>query len=285
MDIPNELFKYRDFGKYTILSLLTEGVWIPKPAQLNDPFDAQLKMSNSDVSLDEFKSACSPIQNWCEDEGVDVISNEVLESLFENNKPNEELRKEIKLFRQFWNIESEKIGILSLSEDPESTTMWSHYAENHTGICIGYDPIKLAPKSPNGVKDWLRKVEYLEEHEIIRNAYLLFAKAGMGEQPKLVTDQLFKMFSTKSVDWSYEKEWRFICPDLGGDVYHLEIDAITSITFGLRTSVETKTAVSHLLKYHQMKVKIFQAIRCEHTIGLDRISMDIKSEYWRRAYE
>ena len=50
MGIPSELFKYRDVEKYTILSLLNCGLWLPKPSQLNDPFDAQLKLVMDGVS-------------------------------------------------------------------------------------------------------------------------------------------------------------------------------------------------------------------------------------------
>lgn len=285
MNIPNELFKYRDFGKYTILSLLNSALWIPKPAQLNDPFDAQLKISNTDVSFEQFKSAFAYFQEWCLKEGVAETSGEALESLFENNKPNEYLKEKVKLFCDFWDSESEKFGILSLSADPQSTTMWSHYAENHTGICIGYDPIKLSPKSPNGAKDWLRKVNYQQEQEIIRNAYLLFAKSGMGYSHKSTIGLLFQMLSTKSLDWAYEKEWRYLCPDIGGNIYKMEIDAISSVTFGLRTSPETKTAVSHLLRYHKKKTQFFQAVRCQNTVGLERIGLDQKSKYWRQSYD
>ncbi|RBW47224.1 hypothetical protein DS885_03985 [Psychromonas sp. B3M02] len=282
LDIPRELYKYRDFEKYSILSLLSKGLWIPKPSQLNDPFDAQLKLSNTDVSLKQFKEAFSQFKNLYLKDNNDPIS---LDGLFKDNKPSDLLKEKVELFCDFWEKESEKVGVLSLSEDAQSTTMWSHYADNHTGICIGYNPEKLAPKSPNGAMDWLRKVTYMEENEIIRNAYLLYAKSGMANSHKSLMEVYFKMLSTKSLDWAYEKEWRFLCPDIGGRVYNLEIDAITSVTFGLRTSIETKTAISHLLRYHKKKTQFYQAIRCDHTIGLERIGMNGSSEYWMKPYE
>ncbi|MCZ4339905.1 DUF2971 domain-containing protein [Shewanella colwelliana] len=285
MEIPNELFKYREFEKYTILSLLSKGLWIPKPEQLNDPFDAQFKISDADVSIEEFKSAFLSFKKWYLENNSQNISYEGFEMLFEDGKPNTHLKEKVNLFREFWDSESKTMGILSLSEDPKSTTMWSHYGQNHTGICIGYDPVLLAPESPNGVVDWLRQVEYVAEKDIVRNSYLLFAKTGMGHSHRSTMELFFKMLTTKSTDWAYEKEWRFLLPNNGGKVFKLEIEAISSITFGLRTSVETKTAVAHLLRYHQKKTKFYQSIRCENTIGLERIGLDSKSNYWLESYE
>ncbi|MGS0826266.1 DUF2971 domain-containing protein [Shewanella sp. 0m-8] len=141
MEIPIELFKYRDFEKYTILSLLNKGLWIPKPKQLNDPFDAQFKINDEDVSMELFKSTFSDYQKWYKDNHNEKINYKGFELLFDNDKPNSHLKDKVNQFRKFWDTKSESMGILSLSEDPESTTMWSNYGDNHTGICIGYDGV------------------------------------------------------------------------------------------------------------------------------------------------
>jgi hypothetical protein len=285
LGIPNELFKYRDFGKHTILSLLNKGIWVPKPSQLNDPFDAQFKITDVDVSLASFKSAFLDYQDWYKKNHHQNIEYKGFEQLFISDKPNDHLREKVSLFRSFWDRQSDTMGILSLSEDAESTTMWSHYGENHAGICIGYDPRNLFPKSPNGALDWLKKVEYKDESDIIRNAYLLYAKTGMRHSHVAVMELLFQMLTTKSKDWNYEQEWRFFWPEKGGNLFNLEIDAISSITFGLRTPVETKLAISHILRYHQKKTKFYQIVRCANTIGLERFEMDDDSKYWGEPYE
>jgi hypothetical protein len=285
LEIPIELFKYRDFEKYTILSLLNRGLWIPKPKQLNDPFDAQFKINDEDVSMELFKSTFSDYQKWYKDNHNEKINYKGFELLFDNDKPNSHLKDKVNLFRKFWDTQSESMGILSLSEDPESTTMWSHYGANHTGICIGYDPKKLFPKCDNGSLDWLRKVIYKKENSIIRNAYLLYAKTGMCHSHVATMELLFNMLTTKSKDWSYEKEWRFLAPEKGNSLFNLEIEAVSSITFGLRTPVEAKNAIVHILKYHEKKTKFFQAVRCKNTIGLTREYLDLDSIYWGEAYE
>ena len=107
-------------------------------------------------------------------------------------------------------------GIVSLSETQRNLLMWAHYANEHKGICIGYDvdclfdeKVKLRLK-----KDaTLRKVNYDSvRHENFGNICNL----------KKVTDVvhyiLYKIMLTKGNDWIYEKEHRFII-DLDGASY------------------------------------------------------------------
>jgi hypothetical protein len=280
MSVPSELFKYRNFDKYTILSLLNRELWIPNPVQLNDPFDAQIKLTLADISMESFIGAFSCFQEWFKKKHKETITYRDFELLFDNGKPNQHLTEKVQQFQEFWNSKSSKIGILSLSETPKSITMWSHYADNHTGICIGYDPVNLFDKSPAMYQDWLWKVDYRNEEEILRNAFLLYAKCGMWHSNDSAFSLLFRMLSTKSRDWGYESEWRYLTPDNGGKLFNLNIYAITSITFGLRTSVETKTAVSHLLRYWENKTKFYQIIRKPDTVGLMREGLFPDSKYW-----
>ena len=43
---------------------------------------------------------------------------------------------------QLWKIQADlnaKIGLLSFSSTPREPTLWSHYAESHKGIALGFD--------------------------------------------------------------------------------------------------------------------------------------------------
>jgi hypothetical protein len=69
--------------------------------------------------------------------------------------------------------------------------MWAHYAEKHTGICLGLD-----------VEDAIiNKVTYSNEKLQVEFGPHL-AKYG------LTVDLLKKVISTKATDWSYERESR-----------------------------------------------------------------------------
>jgi hypothetical protein len=94
--------------------------------------------------------------------------------------------------------------------------MWSHYADAHRGICIGFLRRKF-----RGVE----RVRYP-----LRVPRL---------DPKLPQEKKWKTaFLTKRVAWNYEKEWRLLDlntqPD-GARYVELSSGAITRVIFGERT--------------------------------------------------
>jgi hypothetical protein len=82
-------------------------------------------------------------------------------------------------------------GLLCFSSDWLSPVLWSHYADRHKGICLGFDvPIEL-----------LEKVKY--EHERIATAL------GEDTNPAALSEGFQKLLRcTKYRHWEYEEEWR-----------------------------------------------------------------------------
>lgn len=79
---------------------------------------------------------------------------------------------------------SEKRGLLCFSEDWRNPVLWSHYADKHRGLCLGFD-LRV---------DLLKRVTYV-------NSRL--------PKPKEL-DEAFveKLLFTKFAHWSYEAEYR-----------------------------------------------------------------------------
>lgn len=83
------------------------------------------------------------------------------------------------------------IGIVSMVKHWKSPLMWGHYAENHTGICLGFDVIENGPV----------EVEYVQE----RREFTLDKSKPM----RGITEELLRqLVSTKYSQWAYEEEWR-----------------------------------------------------------------------------
>lgn len=81
-------------------------------------------------------------------------------------------------------------GLICFSEDWQDPVQWAHYAENHKGICLGFDiDNKL-----------LKKVSYVK----YRLKYELINSKDKDKDNKLLT--------TKFYHWNYEKEHRIIIP-------------------------------------------------------------------------
>jgi hypothetical protein len=81
---------------------------------------------------------------------------------------------------------SRRFGVLCFSEEKADVLQWAHYADRHKGVCLGFDV--------SGSKDKFRPVQYLTE------------RFPFPDKP----DEAFswKLLSTKSKAWEYEKEWR-----------------------------------------------------------------------------
>jgi hypothetical protein len=143
---------------------------------------------------------------------------------------------------------SDSFGILTLSADPKNILMWGHYAEKHTGICVGFESTHSFFTGPSEEVFRIRHVDYENE----RHKTTLGSAEG---------DDL-KIFFRKSSVWFYENEYRVIRPlklattqkppprPNGRPIYLFEFpaDALTEVLFGVRTDETTKAVVRAHLK-------------------------------------
>ena len=133
---------------------------------------------------------------------------------------------------------SNKYGLLCFCEDWRSPVLWAHYAENHIGLCLGFEvynddlsenkikyekePIvdppyfeKLIATSNEQIQ---RKSDYTDkstspEDFVIREreaiAQIEAENLKSVESDKEGICLMTKNLLTKHIDWSYEKEYRF----------------------------------------------------------------------------
>lgn len=271
---PETLYKYRSFNEYSLFSLINENLWLPKPSQLNDPFDGQLKLNSLEMSFQEFKSELSGfLSAFTNGSKMDIDFDRMKNMWFSNNQPNEYFKQKAKKLEEVWNHDSENVGVYSLSEDPTNSTMWSHYAAEHSGFCIGLNPKILFQSSSFG------EVKYVEDTMITRNAYLMIASVftlNSIKESDLFINSLFQ----KNKDWKYEKEWRFSSLSAGGKPYIFDLKSITSISFGLNTEPESKKAIWTILNSKGIQPTYYQMIRHKFNLGLDREIINLESAHW-----
>ena len=87
-------------------------------------------------------------------------------------------------------IASDKL-LFSLTERPDSSPMWAHYAANSAGFVIAFDT-----RSP-----FFQRGEHLERQGLHKVIYF------DGRIPE-IADNPFACLISKQADWSYEREWR-----------------------------------------------------------------------------
>lgn len=159
----------------------------------------------------------------------------------------------------------DQVGVLSLSETWDNMLLWSHYAKDHKGICIGfYSNIDIF-----GVA---LKVRYTEEFPVITPPF------DSGETI------LEKSFLTKARCWEYEKEWRVVkrmathtermhlsaqyahlpehqrralSDQRGATLYAFDTSAIASVTLGMRTPESDAIEVLHAIDAAGLNIPLF----------------------------
>jgi len=126
-------------------------------------------------------------------------------------------------------------GVLSLSETPVSALMWSHYAGGGSGFLIEFDA----------------RQRWFWDKKTLRDSFNHLRRVGYRDR----TPEYFlnlpddTALYTKTLDWSYEKEWRIIrrlneaAKNVGSDGYGKGIllfmippDAIKSVVIGYRST-------------------------------------------------
>jgi hypothetical protein len=102
----------------------------------------------------------------------------------------------------------DRVGMLCLTETPNSQLMWNLYADGGCGVCLCFDASKLA-FDPDFVPSGPFPVEYSEEPKRIWDP-----RGELAFQLEQTSDHLLR----KSARWSYQREWRlWVIPERGGN--------------------------------------------------------------------
>jgi hypothetical protein len=137
-------------------------------------------------------------------------------------------------FSKYLDILSEEIGLICLTTKKDSILMWSHYANNHTGIVIGFNENLFENKAV--------RVNYSSTRVSVEAGFKIINK-----------NELQQVLYNKSIDWKYEEEYR-ICVKLNScwqkeNNYFipLPIELIQEVYFGLNCSDNDISEIRSLL--------------------------------------
>lgn len=95
-------------------------------------------------------------------------------------------KKRRKGFRSWKRQMEQSFGVLCFSRTKRNPVLWSHYADKHKGICLGFDVRKST----------IMEVNYVKERQ------------GFNSDTDLTQATMKKLLSTKYEGWSYEDEIR-----------------------------------------------------------------------------
>lgn len=205
---PDSFFKYRSLTERTIETIEEGYLWLSEISALNDPFECSIQFDN-DACLREYYASDVFRNTFSKTSGEQISDQEINRLItsakpFEeyilicrernipfNQTPEEQLSKVQARWIEIVDETNQNLRICSYSLIVDSLLLWSHYAEDHKGICMEYDFHEV---------DWVRTfIQPVNYQDTIH-------KIGVFEE--YTTMQMIGASLIKSSDWRYEQEWR-----------------------------------------------------------------------------
>lgn len=160
-DFPPLIFKYRECNNEYHLRFITEKeVFMSPPSRFDDVKDCKIT-TRYDLLTDEEAFILGLKLASFRPSKINQIFKEAYEFVEEKNYKDPEVYQN---FITYYNNNFDKsIGILCLTENPNSNHLWEDYAKNSTGFCIGYNTEIMFQFLGGG-----GKVIYVDELPIIK---------------------------------------------------------------------------------------------------------------------
>ncbi len=237
----------------------------------NDPFDSQITIShdveNKEIFIQRInKLICTSLEPILRNK--DVANAEAALNARVHQK-DDFVSKRYEAFLNFYNEINTAVSVLlatdrvfCVSEIHDNLLMWAHYADEHKGAVIKLKCIPGASALCNA-----KPIRYSPMIPLL-NVEDLFA-----DKNEVIQHILNNILLTKSIDWSYEKEWRIILGakdnSKGFDYRGIGEDELDSIYLGCRMSKEDKVAIINCVKSTRSNIKIFESKKSCSEFKLD----------------
>jgi hypothetical protein len=253
MNAPEIVYKFRDWQNANHRNVLYHNeIYIASPADFNDPFDCRIipdfSLLDNLNKKKEYLLTLRPATS-----SLDI--NQALNNL------EEVIKNPDKYEKNYFDRDDKQLAVFCVSTRWDIIPLWSHYANLHTGFCVGFilEKVKSAfPFSKMG------EVKYHKYPSIDPQERL---------DPKKYIGTSFKKTHYKSEDWEYEKEFRLTRliekeMTIQDRLVNLPNDAIAEITLGLKFPTIDISKIMELATFK--KWSLYQAKRIPMKFGLDR---------------
>jgi hypothetical protein len=242
-------------------------IYWPKVAELNDPFDGSIQVAPN-VSYDLVRERLQVLhsnESITPDEIVqisNVYGDGYLDRTIDHIHGDPDIG--IEICRAATQRLLDKTRVLSFSENWDNILMWSHYADSHKGLCLGFTVSRRARDTD------FKNVRYPSasdenERPTLDLSYEEFKTTQMAE----------KAIFVKSHDWKYEKEVRLVGPWAKDKYYSLHANrnriALSEVIYGSKMSKEISKGVQRLIEHSRiLNVKSYKAEMNKSLFVVDR---------------
>lgn len=235
MDHPEKLYKFRslagDSGRHIGRTLFEGEVYFGSARRFNDPFEClpQFILEGTAAQKTQyFRSFVSKVEGVPQEQ-VDELSAHLA------SKPDTLNMQDL---QDTFKSQMDAFPMFCLSAVADNVLMWSHYAAEHSGLCLEFDG-----KSP--IFEEATPVTYSSERVRVN-----LIDSDYSQRTVLLT---------KSLDWHYEQEWRLIEVGTSPGVRIWPPEALTAVVLGARISEADRARVMEWVARRSPKIAVRQA--------------------------
>lgn len=187
------IYKFVPFSINALKLLIKGEIYLGFPYNLNDPFEGEFLLEDFEIIPDE---------NFIIELYTEVFktSNSELERKLARIKMNPlyHLKKDVSEYLK--KLLKTEYGVSCFTKNPHNILMWSHYADSHKGLCLGFDR-KILLDSLNKLYPDIKldELEYDAKLKTVKPIY---------KSKSLSFSDLSKIFLSKLDHWTKEDEVR-----------------------------------------------------------------------------
>ena len=198
MNTDDIIYKYRSWNDEKHRRALEENqFYFSSPADINDPFDC--RVSPDLLLLDTQQKKTQFIEDMISD-AKRILNDRKINHTELAKKLLHRLEVDInKMQEEYDEIHSrytnDRFGVISFSFRWNSILLWSHYANNHTGFCVGLDRKAI---EDSDFFDSAGPMHYQDEYPKVDPLNFISVESALSKT------------HTKAKDWKYEREYRLL---------------------------------------------------------------------------
>lgn len=215
--------------------------------EFNDPFDCKVSYDIED-SINYAKTRRDLLKAAGDKLGLSPAERISKKSVLLKNIENSILNGD------FHHSLLEKVGICCFSITPDNILMWSHYANNHTGIVLEFDTFQDTSTELDDVESLFIGYPVKYEREMPR----ISVRNGQDG-----FDAVQQVLLTKSDDWKYENEFRVLSTSKGPGIHHFDHKLISKVILGAKMKpnerVQIQNQVSMVNNSKDLNIQISEA--------------------------
>ena len=209
---PRFLYKYMPINEHTKSSLKERYLWFAKFEDFNDPYEGKVRKDHNYTKYD--------LEAFIKKRQANLTTYDIQQLLSDADSYIDKGMKE--------TYNGARTCCFSLIKD--NMLMWSHYADKHKGLCLEFDVLA----DTTDVFRLLMPVQYTNVREscnYVRDDFSYIRRFAL----------------TKSLDWSYEKEYRSLAVRLLDQRFPFDVKMLKRVIFGCKTSDADIAVIKNLL--------------------------------------